>query len=106
MQIGDALVVLGKQLARKRVTTPRKKKGRTISSGPIAAPRPPYSLVSPLPSAPTNSIPPPCQMAPSMGKEKGHVAPDSTAVRSTPASPIATSPTAASLTAAQRSGRW
>jgi len=52
-QIGDALVVLGKQIACKRVSAPKKKKRGTAPSGPVTTapgPLPPAAL--PEPSAP------------------------------------------------------
>jgi len=58
-QIGDALVVLGKRIARKRVSAPKKKKRGTASSGPVTtAPGllPPAAL--PEPSAPRTRPPP------------------------------------------------
>jgi len=61
-QIGDALVVLGKRIARKRVSAPKKKKRGTAPSGPVTTapgPLPPAAL--PEPSAPRTQ-PPPHQM--------------------------------------------
>ena len=58
-QIGDALVVLGKRIARKRVSAPKKKKCSMAPSGPVTtapSPLPPAAL--PEPSAPRTQPPP------------------------------------------------
>jgi len=52
-QLGDALVVLGKQIAQKRVSIPKKKKDGSASSGPgNAGPGPSQQAALPKPSAP------------------------------------------------------
>jgi len=52
-QLSDALVVLGKRIARKRMTVPKKKKDGLASSGlGNAGPGPSYSAALPKPSAP------------------------------------------------------
>jgi len=52
-QLGDALVVLGKWIARKRVTVPKKKKEGSASSTPgNAGPSPSPQVTLPKPSAP------------------------------------------------------
>jgi len=52
-QLGDALVVLGKRIARKRVTVPKKKKGSSAPSAPgNAGPGPSPQVALPKPSAP------------------------------------------------------
>ena len=52
-QLGDALVVLGKRIACKRVSVPKKKKKGTASSGPVnVAPSPSPCLALQNPSAP------------------------------------------------------
>ena len=52
-QLSDALVVLGKQIARKRVTVPKKKKGSSAPSAPgNAGPGPSPQAALPKPSAP------------------------------------------------------
>ena len=51
-QLGDALVVLGKQIAWKHMTVPKKKKDGSASSGPgNAGPSPSHSAALPKPSA-------------------------------------------------------
>jgi len=52
-QLGDALIVLGKRIARKHVTVPKKKKDGLASSGlGNAGPGPLHSVALPKPSAP------------------------------------------------------
>ena len=52
-QLGDALVVLGKRIARKHVSVPKKKKDGSASSGPgNASPGPSQQAALPKPSAP------------------------------------------------------
>jgi len=52
-QLGDALVVLGKQIVWKCVTVPKKKKDGSASFGPgNAGPSPSHSTALPKPSAP------------------------------------------------------
>jgi len=51
-QLGDALIVLGKQIARKRVTVPKKKKDGSASSGPGNTGPGPSHAALPKPSAP------------------------------------------------------
>jgi len=58
-QIGDALVVLGKQIVCKHVSAPKKKKRGTAPSGPVnTAPGPLPSAAFPEPSAPRIRPPP------------------------------------------------
>jgi len=60
-QLGDALVVLGKWIACKRVSAPKKKKKGTAPSGPMnVVPSLPPSTAPQNPSAPRTQ-PPPCQ---------------------------------------------
>jgi len=55
-QLSDALVVLGKRIAQKRVSVPKKKKDGSASSGPgNAGPGPSHSVALPKPSAPLPS---------------------------------------------------
>jgi len=62
-QLGDALVVLGKQIARKRVSAPKKKKKGTTSSGLVnVAPGLPPHVAPQNPSVPRTQ-PSPRQMA-------------------------------------------
>jgi len=63
-QIGDALVVLGKRIARKRVSAPKKKKRGTAPSGPL----PPAAL--PEPSAPRTQPPPRQTATPTRGRAR------------------------------------
>ena len=67
-QLGDALVVLEKRIARKRVSAPKKKKKGTASSGPVnVAPSPSPRLALQNPSAPIT----PRQMAtPTRGRAR------------------------------------
>ena len=52
-QLSDALVVLGKQIAQKHVSVPKKKKNGLASSGPVnAGPGPLCQVALPQPSAP------------------------------------------------------
>jgi len=58
-QLGDALVVLGKRIARKRMSAPKKKKKGTAPSGPAnVAPGPPPCMALQNPSAPRTQPPP------------------------------------------------
>jgi len=60
-QLGDALVVLEKRIARKRVSAPRKKKKSASSSGPVIAgpgPLPPAATCPTPPATSQPSIPP------------------------------------------------
>jgi len=75
-QLGDALVVLGKRIAQKRVTVPKKKKGGSAPSAPgNAGPGPSPQAALPKPSTP----PPPssaCQTtAPTRGQARPSAAP-------------------------------
>ena len=70
-QLGDTLVVLGKRIAQKHVTVPKKKKGGSAPSAPgNAGPGPSPQATLPKPSAP----PPPssaCQTtAPTRGRAR------------------------------------
>jgi len=72
-QLGDALVVLGKQIARKRVSALRKKKRGAPASGPVTAgPSPLPTMMAPPPLSATShstTIPSPRQMTtPTQGR--------------------------------------
>ena len=70
-QIGDALVVLGKRIARKSVSVPKKKKRSTAPSGPVTTalgPLPPAAL--PEPSAPRTWPPPHQTTTPIRGRAR------------------------------------
>ena len=70
-QLGNALVVLGKRIARKRVSAPKKKKKGMAPSGPVNVAPGPLSHAAPQnPSAPRTQ-PPPCQTAtPTQGRAR------------------------------------
>ena len=70
-QLGDALVVLGKQIARKRVSAPKKKKKSTASSGPVnVAPGPLPHAAPQNPSAPRTQPPPRQTATPTRGRAR------------------------------------
>ena len=75
-QLGDALVVLGKRIARKRVTVPKKKKGGSAPSAPGNAgpgPSPQAALLKPFAPPPPSSA---RQMtAPTRGRTRPSAAP-------------------------------
>jgi len=68
-QLSDALVVLGKQIARKRVSAPKKKKKGMAPSGPVnVAPGPPPHVAPQNPSAPRTQPPPRQTATPTRGQ--------------------------------------
>jgi len=70
-QIGDALVVLGKRIARKRMSAPKKKKRGTAPSGPVTtAPGPLPPVAFPEPSAPRTRPPPHQTTTPIRGRAR------------------------------------
>ena len=71
-QLGDALVVLGKRIARKRVTVPKKKKGSSAPSAlGNAGPGPSPRATLPKPSAP----PPPSSARQTTASMRGRARP-------------------------------
>ena len=71
-QLGDALVVLGKRIVRKRVTVPKKKKGGSALSAPgNAGPGPSPQATLPKPSAP----PPPSSARQTTAPMRGRARP-------------------------------
>lgn len=66
LQIGDALVVVGKRLARKRVRTPKPKGKKTAPAPAAPSPRPPARAPVPpsAPTAPTSTAQSPYRGAP------------------------------------------
>ena len=68
-QISNALVVLGKQIARKHVSAPKKKKHGMAPFGPVTtAPGPPPLAALPEPSAPRTQPPPHQTITPTRGR--------------------------------------
>ena len=68
-QLSDALVVLGKRIACKRVSAPKKKKKGIAPSGPVnVAPGPPPSVAPQNPSAPRTWPPPRQTTTPTQGR--------------------------------------
>ena len=62
-QIGEALVIFGKRIAKKRVRAPRKQRSGNAAPA-VAAPAPSRESASSTPKPSTQSAPPPTSMAP------------------------------------------
>ena len=93
-QLGDALVVLGKWIAWKRVTVPKKKKGGSIPSAPgNAGPSPSPQATLPKPSAP----PPPSSARQTTAPTRGRARP-SAASQTRPQQALLPPPTPSSRT--------
>jgi len=93
-QLSDALVVLGKWIARKRVSAPKKKKKGTASSGPEGAAPGPLPCVAPQnPSAPRTQPLPRQTTTPTQGRARS-----STASQTRAAQPSLPPPTPSSRT--------
>ena len=74
-QLGDALVVLGKQIAWKHVSIPKKKKDGSASSSPAnAGPGPLHQVALPKPSAPLSQSSVHQTMTPTRGRARPSVA--------------------------------